>query len=132
MSTSSIVTHAVVLLLGLIGLTGRLALPRGRRTAAGLVLMALAMFVLSTGVQDGLGRVLGGPVHVLLFGTALWLLIGPLERRRDVPDTAPDTDVAREPSTRSAGGASQEIPRRAMSHGCGCNGVPPGRHGDAT
>lgn len=122
MSTGSIVTHAVVLLVGLIGLTGRLALPRGRRTAAGLVLMALAMLVLSAGRQEVAG-LLSGPVHVLLFGTALWLLIGPLEGRRGLPDT----DIASESGTRPVDGVSSDSPRRAASNGCGCNGVPPGR-----
>lgn len=81
----AIVTHAVILLLGFLGLTKQLRLPRGRRSATGLVLMGLAMFILWPGLRESAGALVG-PVHMLLFGSALWLLIGP-DRRRNPPDT---------------------------------------------
>lgn len=119
MNTFAIGTHVVILLVGLLGLTGWLPLPRGRRTAAGLLLMGLAMFVLWPGLQESMGDTLVGPAHLLLFGTALWLLIAPGRRRK-----LPDPDAALDPVIPSAEGVSPDVLRRAMSNGCGCKGVP--------
>lgn len=74
-------THIVILVIGLLGLVGKIPLPRAARTGGGLVLMAFAMFVLSFGWGPA-GRAVAAVVHPLAFGIALWLLIGPIRRVR--------------------------------------------------
>lgn len=80
---AGLITHVVVLGLGLGGIARCIRLPRGPRTGVGLVLMALSMFVLAFGPISGFGWLVTF-AHPVLFGVALWLLIGPWHPPRDV------------------------------------------------
>ncbi len=73
---AGLLTHLVVLAIGVGGLVGLVPLARGLRSGLGLVLMALAMAVL---VAPPIWR-FGEPAalgYVVAFAVALWLLIGP-------------------------------------------------------
>ena len=80
MSTSfelvGLLTHALVLLLGLGGLIGLIPLARGRRAGAGLLLMAGSMALVVMEPRWQLGNV-GATAYTVAFLTALWLLLGP-------------------------------------------------------
>lgn len=71
-----LLTHALVLLLGLCGLIGLIPLARGRRAGAGLLLMAgfMALAVMEPRCQLGL---MGATAYTVAFLAALWLLLGP-------------------------------------------------------
>ena len=73
---AGVLTHLVVLVIGVGRLVGLVPLARRRRSGLGLVLMALAMAVL---VAPPLGRLgeLAAVGYVVAFAVALWLLIGP-------------------------------------------------------
>lgn len=77
---AGLTTHVVVLLLGVGGIMGRVALPRGRRSGLGLVLMALAMAVLVVRPSGRGAGLVAAAVHLVSFGVALWLLVGPVPR----------------------------------------------------
>ena len=77
---AGLTTHVVVLLLGVGGIFGRVALPRGRRSGLGLLLMALAMAVLVVRPSGQGTSLLAAGAHFVLFGVALWLLVGPVPR----------------------------------------------------
>lgn len=79
---AGLLTHAVVLVLGLGGLVGAVPLPRGRRSGFGLVMMAVSMVVLLAGARRPTAGVAPALVHVVTFALALWLLIGPARSRR--------------------------------------------------
>ncbi|KGB52330.1 hypothetical protein FG91_03607 [Sphingopyxis sp. LC81] len=74
-----LLTHALVLLLGLGGLIGFIPLARGRRAGVGLLLMAgsMALVVMEPRWQLGL---VGATAYTVAFLTALWLLLGPVRR----------------------------------------------------
>lgn len=73
---AGLLTHAVVLALGVGAISGLVPLARGRCTGLGLVLMAVSMIVLIIGPGWDLG-VTASVGHALFFFVALWLLIGP-------------------------------------------------------
>ena len=79
---AGLVTHGVVLALGLGGLVGAVPLPRGRRSGFGLVLMAVSMVVLLVAARRPPAGLAPALVHVVTFALALWLLIGPAPPRR--------------------------------------------------
>ena len=79
---AGLVTHGVVLALGLGGIVGAVPLPRGRRSGSGLVLMAVSMVVLLVAGRRPPAGLVPALVHVVTFAFALWLLIGPVRRRR--------------------------------------------------
>ena len=73
---AGLLTHALVLLLGLGGLLRLIPLARGRRAGAGLLLMAasMALIVMEPRWQLGLA---GAASYTVAFLAALWLLLGP-------------------------------------------------------
>jgi len=73
---AGLVTHALVLLIGIGAIFGLVPLARGRRAGFGLVLMAVAMtvVVLEPRLQFGM---MGVGAYVVGFLTGLWLLLGP-------------------------------------------------------
>ncbi len=75
---AGLLTHAVVLGIGLGGIARQVTLPRGRRSGVGLVLMAAAMALLFTRPTASVTRFAVGLAHVVIFGIALWLLVGPV------------------------------------------------------
>ena len=78
-----LLTHALVLLLGLGGLIGLIPLARGRRAGAGLLLMAGSMALVVMEPRWQLGHV-GATAYTIAFLAALWLLLGP---ERGLPRT---------------------------------------------
>lgn len=79
---AGLLTHVAVLGLGLAGIADVVALPRGRRSGLGLVLMAVAMAALMIEPRSARGELLQAGIHVVLFSLGLWLLIGPVRRAR--------------------------------------------------
>lgn len=77
---AGLLTHLVVLGLGVGGMARLVPLPRGRRSGLGLVLMALAMAALMLPARGTAMRTVAGLAHAALFGIALWLLVGPMRR----------------------------------------------------
>lgn len=71
-----LLTHVLVLLLGLGGLLGLIPLARGRRAGAGLLLMAGSMALVIMEPRWQLGLV-GVTAYAAAFLAALWLLLGP-------------------------------------------------------
>lgn len=71
-----LLTHALVLLLGVGGLISLIPLARGRRAGAALLLMAgsMALVVMEPRWQLGL---VGATAYTVAFMAALWLLMGP-------------------------------------------------------
>jgi hypothetical protein len=73
---AGLLTHLVVLAVGVGGSVGVLPLARRRRSGLGLILMALSMTILILQPRWGLDE-WAAVVYVLGFMVALWLLIGP-------------------------------------------------------
>ncbi len=77
--TVGLLTHLVVLVVGLAGTAKVLPLPRGRRSGLGLALMALAMTVLVVWPRwQQSGDWVAAAVYAAGFALALWLLVGPM------------------------------------------------------
>lgn len=76
---AGLLTHVAVSPIGAGGSVDIVALPRGRRSGLGLVLMALSMVVLVVQPRWQLGPdLVVAAGHVAFFAIALWLLIGPV------------------------------------------------------
>ena len=71
-----LLTHVLVLPLGLGGLLVLIPLARGRRAGAGLLLMAgsMALIIMEPRLQLGF---VGATAYAAAFLAALWLLLGP-------------------------------------------------------
>lgn len=80
LEVAGLLTHALVLALGVGGLAGVIPLARGRRGGLGLVLMALAMGIVVLEPTWRLGP-LSAALYTLAFLSGLWLLLGPEKRR---------------------------------------------------
>lgn len=78
---AGLLTHALVLLIGLGAILGLVPLARGRRAGVGLVLMAAAMTIVVLEPLLNL-HALGVAAYVIGFLTGLWLLLGPARRRK--------------------------------------------------
>ena len=74
-----LLTHALVLILGLGGLVGLIPLARGRRAGAGLLLMAGSMALVVMEPRWNLW-LMGAAAYTIAFLAALWLLLGPDRR----------------------------------------------------
>lgn len=83
---AGLLTHLVVLAIGVGGIVGLVPLSRGRRSGLGLVLMALAMAVLVVPPLWRLGEPTATAGYVLVFAIALWLLIGPASPKSEGAD----------------------------------------------
>ncbi|HJS87109.1 MAG TPA: hypothetical protein VJ779_16755 [Acetobacteraceae bacterium] len=88
-----LLTHLLVLGLGVGGLLGLVPLARGRRAGLGLVLMVVAMSIVVPDPHWHLGLA-GGVAYVVSFLFALWLLLGPERRNRISASGAPATASA--------------------------------------
>lgn len=78
---AGLVTHALVFLIGVGAILGRVPLARGRRAGFGLVLMAAAMTIVVLEPRLQLGAV-GVGAYVVGFLSGLWLLLGPATSHR--------------------------------------------------
>lgn len=78
---AGLVTHALVLLIGIGAILGHVPLARRRRAGFGLVLMAAAMTIVVLEPRLQLGMMEVG-AYVIGFLTGLWLLLGPASWRQ--------------------------------------------------
>ena len=84
-----VLTHLIVLFVGLGSLAGLVPLARGRRAGLGLVLMALSMVIMIFEPRWHLG-VPAAVVYALMFLIALWLLLGPAQSGRGLTNEKRD------------------------------------------
>lgn len=71
-----LLTHLIVLALGLGGMIGIVPLARGRRAGSGLVLMAISMDIVILAPRWNFGMI-GVSFYVVGFLAGLWFLLGP-------------------------------------------------------
>lgn len=77
---AGLLTHLLVLALGVGGMIGWIPLVRGRRAGVGLLLMAVSMGLIMLEPSWQLG-IFGAVAYTITFLTALWLLLGPDQRK---------------------------------------------------
>lgn len=77
---AGLLTHLLVLALGIGGIVGIVPLARGRRAGFGLVLITVSMGIVILAPHWNLG-VAGATAYVVGFLAGLWLLLGPEHRR---------------------------------------------------
>lgn len=79
---AGLLTHLVVLVVGVGGIAKVVPLPRGPRSGLGLTLMALAMIVLVVWPRWQLpGGWAAAATYAVGFALSLWLLVGPVRPR---------------------------------------------------